>query len=63
MKRKQKKQKKQKIHYKSKPPNLPSFTACGFWRYEVLNKCEKLVTGNKKDVTCERCKNMKEFKN
>lgn len=51
-----------KTHYKSKPPNLPSFTACGFWIYAVGNKREKKVTGNKNDVDCERCKNMKEFK-
>jgi len=30
--------------------------------YAVINKCEKKATGDKKDVTCKRCMNTKEFK-
>ena len=60
--KKQKNQKKQKTHYKSYPPNLASFTACGLWRYAVVNTREKKVTANKKDVDCGRCKNMRSFK-
>lgn len=56
------KEKKKKTHYKPKPPNLPSFTACGLWIYHVLTKTEKQVTSVKKDVDCERCRNTKEFK-
>jgi len=54
--------KRRKIHLKAKPPNLPSFTACGLWIYEVAHKREKEVTGNREDVTCERCKNTRVYR-